>query len=82
LLNSEDLVEEFIKYAERNGVPRDDKGLVKSRGVIEAQIRAYIGRNTMNDEAGFYYNIYAIDNALQRAVKELKSGRDLRKLKD
>lgn len=82
LLNSEDLVEEFIKYAERNGVPRDDKGLVKSRGVIEAQIRAYIGRNTMNDEAGFYYNIYAIDNALQRAVKELKSGRDLKKLKD
>lgn len=82
LLNSEDLVEEFIKYAERNGVPRDDKGLIKSRGVIEAQIRAYIGRNTMNDEAGFYYNIYAIDNALQRAVKELKSGRDLRKLKD
>ena len=80
LLDSEDLVEEFIKYAERNGVPRDNEGLAKSREVIEAQIRAYIGRNSMNDEAGFYYNIYPIDDALQSAVKEIKSGKFLKTL--
>jgi carboxyl-terminal processing protease len=80
LLDSEDLVEEFIKYAERNGVPRDNEGLAKSREVIEAQIRAYIGRNSMNDEAGFYYNIYPIDDALQSAVKEIKSGKSLKTL--
>jgi carboxyl-terminal processing protease len=73
-------VEEFIKYAERNGVPRDTEGLAKSRKVIEAQIRAYIGRNSMNDEAGFYYNIYPIDDALQSAVKEIKSGKSLKTL--
>ena len=71
LLASENLVEEFVKYAERNGVERDAEGLAKSRRVIEAQIRAYIGRNTMSDEAGFYYNIFPIDDALQRAVKEI-----------
>ena len=72
LLSGENLVEDFVKYAERNGVARDEAGLAKSRKVIEAQIRAYIGRNTMNDESGFYYNIFAIDDALQRAVEEIK----------
>ena len=74
LLSGENLVEDFVKYAERNGVARDEAGLTKSRKVIEAQIRAYIGRNTMNDESGFYYNIFAIDDALQRAVEEIKRG--------
>lgn len=77
LLNKENLVEEFIEYAERNGVKRDAKGLAKNRKVIEAQIRAYIGRNALHDEAGFYYNIYPIDDALQRAVKEIKGGNTL-----
>ena len=76
LLASENLVEEFVKYAERNGVERDAEGLAKSRRVIEAQIRAYIGRNTMSDEAGFYYNIFPIDDALQRAVKEINKSKD------
>ena len=76
LLASENLVEEFVKYAERNGVERDAEGLAKSRRVIEAQIRAYIGRNTMSDEAGFYYNILPIDDALQRAVKEINKSKD------
>ena len=76
LLASENLVEEFVKYAERNGVERDAEGLAKSRKVIEAQIRAYIGRNTMGDEAGFYYNIFPIDDALQRAVKEINKSKN------
>ena len=77
LLGSVDLISEFVAYAERQGVKRDAKGLAKNRKVIEAQIRAYIGRNALADEAGFYYNIYPIDDALQRAVEEIKSGNTL-----
>ena len=73
LLATEDLVEDFVQYAERHGVKRDAEGLATSRHIIEAQIRAYIGRNALDDESGFYYNILPIDNALQRAVKELKT---------
>ena len=73
LLDSTDLVAEFVSYAERNGVERDDEGLNTSRHIIEAQIRAYIGRNALSDESGFYKNIYAIDDAMQRAVKELRT---------
>ena len=72
LLSESDLVEEFTRYAERNGVATDEEGLRTSRHIIAAQIRAYIGRNALDDEAGFYYNIYAIDEAMQRAVEALR----------
>ena len=71
VLDSKSLIDDFVAYAERNGIERDQEGLDKSREVIEAQIRAYIGRNAMADEAGFYHNIYPIDEAMQRAVEEL-----------
>ena len=71
VLDSESLIDDFVAYAERNGIECDQEGLDKSREVIEAQIRAYIGRNAMADEAGFYHNIYPIDEAMQRAVEEL-----------
>ena len=73
LLSMGDLVENFVAYAERNGVERDDVGLAMSRDIIEAQLRAYIGRNALHDDAGFYYNIYPIDKTMQRAVKELRT---------
>ena len=73
LLSRGDIVENFVAYAERNGVERDDVGLAMSRDIIEAQLRAYIGRNALHDDAGFYYNIYPIDKTMQRAVKELRT---------
>ena len=73
LLSSGDLLADFVAYAERNGVKRDDVGLAMSREIIEAQLRAYIGRNALHDDAGFYYNIYPIDKTMQRAVKELRT---------
>lgn len=73
LLAKDDLLADFVRYAERNGVATDERGLAASRKIILAQLRAYIGRNAMDDESGFYYNIYPIDNAMQRATKELRA---------
>ena len=72
LLGATDLIGEFTAYAERHGVPTDKRGLATSRDIILAQLRAYIGRNALDNESGFYYNIYPIDDAMQRAVEELK----------
>lgn len=72
LLGATDLIGEFTVYAERHGVPTDKRGLATSRDIILAQLRAYIGRNALDNESGFYYNIYPIDDAMQRAVEELK----------
>ena len=73
LLSRGDLFGDFVKYAERNGVETNEEELAVAKDVIFAQLRAYIGRNALHDESGFYYNILPIDNALQRAVKELKT---------
>lgn len=72
IFDKQNLVEEFVKYAEKNGVERNDAEIAKSYDIINAQLRAYIGRNSMDDESGFYYNIYPIDESVQRAVEELK----------
>lgn len=73
LLSKSNLMVDFVAYAERKGVERDDVGINTSRDIIEAQLRAYIGRNALHDDAGFYYNIYAIDETMQRAVEELRT---------
>ena len=73
LLSRGDLFGDFVKYAERNGVETNEEELAVAKDMIFAQLRAYIGRNALHDESGFYYNIYPIDNALQRAVEELSA---------
>ncbi|MBO5882490.1 MAG: S41 family peptidase [Alistipes sp.] len=72
LLSEGDLLGDFIAYAEARGVETNEAELNASRDIILAQLRAYIGRNALHDDAGFYYNIYPIDNTLQRAVSELR----------
>lgn len=74
LLDESDLMGDFLKYAKSNGVTPNDDDLKVSREVIITQIRAYIGRNALSDESGYYYNIYPIDDVMQRAVKELREG--------
>jgi len=69
------LVEDFVAYAERNGVVRNSAQIATSHSIIKAQLRAYIGRNTPLGDAAFYYSIYPVDNVLRRAVSEIKSNR-------
>ena len=72
LLSAHNLLGDFTRYAERNGIRTNRAELATSRRIIEAQLRAYIGRNALDNESGFYYNIYPIDDAMQRAVAELR----------
>lgn len=69
------LVDDFVAYAERHGVARNRREITTSRDIIHAQLRAYIGRNTPLGDAAFYYNIYPNDKVLQRAVSEIKKQR-------
>ena len=48
----------------------------RSRRLIEAQLRAYIGRNTKLEDNGFYANIYPVDNVIVRAVGILKEDKN------
>jgi len=65
------LVDDFVAYAARQGVAPVQSEIRRSRKLIEAQLRAYIGRNTSLEDAGFYSNIYTIDNVILAAIDEL-----------
>lgn len=76
------LLDEFVRYAEREGVAPDYRQIDRSHKLIEAQIRAYIGRNTMLEENGFYANIYPVDTVMLRAVALLETPADEAGAKD
>ena len=72
LLSADDLLSDFVCYAEQQGIATNRHELNISRDIILAQLRAYIGRNALGDDSGFYYNIYPVDKVMRRAVEELK----------
>ena len=65
------LVQDFIRYASQQGVRPVYRDIARSRKLIESQLRAYIGRNTMLEDNGFYYNIIPIDRVLQKSIEVL-----------
>ena len=65
------LFADFVNYAAQRGVAYDARQAYVSREIIVAQLRAYIGRNTPLEDAGFYAMIYPIDPVLKRAVEVL-----------
>ena len=70
------LVDDFVRYAARKGVAPRYGDIARSRRLIEAQLRAYIGRNTTLEDNGFYANIYPMDNVIVRAIGILKEDKN------
>lgn len=65
------LVDDFVQYAARRGVAPRPADIARSRALIEAQLRAYIGRNTALEDDGFYANIWPVDNVIVCAIEAL-----------
>ena len=62
---------DFVRYAEKQGVKPNWKEIARSRSIMEAQLRAYISRNSDLEDNAFYYFIYPIDKTVLRAIEEL-----------
>ena len=67
-LNKQQLLNKFIKFAEKNGVKRDGRGIRESGKVIEVQIKALIARNIFDND-GFYPVIKEIDKTLLEGLR-------------
>ena len=70
------LLEDFVAYAARHGVKPDRAQIARSRRLMEAQLRAYIGRNTPLEDNGFYANIYPVDPAIVASIELLSQPAD------
>ncbi len=66
------LFTDFVAYAERHGVKPNWREINRSRKIMEAQLRAYISRNSDLEDNAFYYFIYPIDRTVLRAIEELE----------
>jgi carboxyl-terminal processing protease len=67
-LTGQNVLNEFVTYAQEKGVAKDSKGLKQSGELISTQLKAYITRNIMGEE-GFYPIIRQIDNTLLKAIE-------------
>lgn len=76
-LKDQNIFDQFVDYAEKQGIKRDAKGIRLSRKLIETQLMALIARNVIDND-GFYPIIQDIDKTLMESVeivekKSLKS---------
>ena len=67
-LNQQDILRQFVAYANKEGVKEDAKGLATSGKIIETQVKAYIARNMIGEE-GFFPIIREIDETLKEAIR-------------
>jgi carboxyl-terminal processing protease len=67
-LNTQDLLEKFVKFAQKEGVKRNEQHVAKSGRIIHTQLKANIARNIL-DNPGFYPIIQSIDNTLLKSIE-------------
>ncbi len=66
------MYQDYIRYAEKKGVKRQGKDLAKSDKHVKVMLKAYIGRNLLDNE-GFYPIMNTIDPAFLKAVETVKT---------
>jgi carboxyl-terminal processing protease len=66
-----EIMNEFISYAEKNGVKRNEAQIKKSETLIRTQLKALIARNIWNNE-GFYPVYQERDPVMKKALELLK----------
>ncbi|MBL0331199.1 MAG: PDZ domain-containing protein [Bacteroidetes bacterium] len=65
------ILEEFIAYAEKNKIKRNNKEIAISQNILKNQLKALIARNIFNGE-GYYQVIQTQDNVLKKAIELMK----------
>lgn len=69
------MFDRFVDYASSQGVKPARRDIERSRAIMEAQLKAFVARNSELDNSAFYYFIYPIDNTMKRAVEILDEER-------
>ena len=71
-LTRQNILEQFVNYAVKHDIKKDQGGIKISGHIIETQIMAYIARNIIGEE-GFYPIIRRIDETLNKAIEISRS---------
>ncbi|MFI3285048.1 MAG: S41 family peptidase [Rikenellaceae bacterium] len=76
LMSDKTLLTDFVAYASRNGVKANWSDIRRSQKILEAQLKAYIGRNTPLDDDAFYHSIYPVDVVILKAIETLEEEKE------
>jgi len=71
-LDKQDLLNDFVEYAEKNGIKRNDEEIAKSKKILLTHLKAFIIRNIFDDE-GFYPIIHRTDKTIKKAIEVLNN---------
>jgi carboxyl-terminal processing protease len=71
-LDSQAILDQFVKFAAENGIRKDPEGLRISGKLIQTQLKAYIARNIL-DNKGFYRIWQDLDTTLKYAIDYLNN---------
>ena len=63
---------EFMQYADKKGIKHSGKDLAKSDRYVKTMLKAYIGRNLLDND-GFFPVLNTIDPGFLKAVEMLKN---------
>lgn len=69
-LEAQNIVQQFISFAQTKGVQPNAREIAKSRRILDTQLKAYIIRNILNDE-GFFPMFYKNDKTVLKAIEVL-----------
>jgi carboxyl-terminal processing protease len=67
-LDGQDLLNQFIAFAEENGVQESNEEIILSQHFILVSTKAYIGRFILDNE-GYYPIIHQIDPTIQKSLE-------------
>ncbi|MDD2278252.1 MAG: hypothetical protein PHS05_04235 [Bacteroidales bacterium] len=70
-LKGVNIMEQFIAFADKQGVKPNKNQINTSKKIIETQLMAYIARNIIDDK-GFYPIITQIDSTLLKTIEIIK----------
>lgn len=70
-LESINIFDQFVEFAEEQGVSRTTRGFEESKFLVNTQLKANIARNVIDNE-GFYPIIKDVDTTLKRAIEYLE----------
>ncbi|MBO5829594.1 MAG: S41 family peptidase [Paludibacteraceae bacterium] len=75
-LNSQNLADELVQFAQDRGIPKNDKMYADSKALMQNRIKAYILRSILGDEA-FYPVFNENDVVIRVALQELSNNNSL-----
>ncbi|MDR0421312.1 MAG: S41 family peptidase [Prevotellaceae bacterium] len=67
-LETQNIFDDFLKYAATNGIKIKSSELEEAKKILDPELKGLIGRNTPLDNEGFYPYYEKIDVTLQKAI--------------